>query len=249
MLEKEQKIFKEYVNNFSLKDENILKKYEHSLRVMNLTIEIAKDLNLETNEIQLIGLVGLLHDIGRFEQWEKYHTYVDSISIDHGNVGVEILKKDNYINNYIQDENSKEKLYLAIRNHNKIKIEDNMDFNTQIITKIVRDADKLDIMQTQGMNRISSNIVLKKEQLDNIYKKQCCIVGEKNNEADYIIRQICFIFDFNYNYSFKYIKANKIIQHKIMLLKNNCPKELNLSEVEQFLIKYINLNENTHFII
>ena len=35
-------------------------------------------------EIELAGLIGLLHDIARFEQFTKYQTFNDRLSFDHG---------------------------------------------------------------------------------------------------------------------------------------------------------------------
>ena len=55
--------------------------------------------------MDLAAYCGLLHDIGRFEQLKRYNTFVDSKSIDHGLLGYEILKEDNYINKYIDNKN------------------------------------------------------------------------------------------------------------------------------------------------
>lgn len=46
MLEKEIEKFEKYVNNYNMEDENILRKYMHSFRVMKYSIEIAKGINL-----------------------------------------------------------------------------------------------------------------------------------------------------------------------------------------------------------
>ena len=240
MLEKQIEEFNKFVENYDMNNDNILRKYDHSFRVMNFSIEIAKDINLKEKQIELIGIIGLLHDIGRFEQWKKFNTYSDLNSVDHANLGVDILKNNDYINNYIQDENSKNIIFKAIYNHNKLKIEEDIDFNTEIICKIIRDADKLDIMQTQGNKEIPKNIKLNKEKIKNIYLKQCCINGKNADDVDIIIKILCFIFDLNFQYSFKYLQDENIIHDKIMLLKNNCSKDVNLDEIEKFLNEYIN---------
>ena len=43
---------------------------------------IAKSLNLSEEEQDLAELIGLLHDIGRFEQWKWYGTYSDKLTMD-----------------------------------------------------------------------------------------------------------------------------------------------------------------------
>ena len=238
MLEVQKNEFKKYFENFDTTNENILRKYNHSIRVMEYSLEIAKSLNLPIKMIEIIGIAGLLHDIGRFEQWKKYETYSDLHSIDHGKLGVEILKHNNYIKNYIFDDKYINIIYSAVYEHNKYKISDSLSFNEEIVCKIIRDADKLDILETQG-NSIKSNVIFHKEILENIYNKQCCISRKQDNEADNIIKQICFIYDINFQYSFKYIKSKNILNNKLQLLKNNCPKNINLDDIEHKLIEYL----------
>ena len=64
--------FLKYTEKYDLEDENIQRKKEHSLRVMNISETIARKLNLSEKEIQLSTLIGLLHDIARFEQYKQY---------------------------------------------------------------------------------------------------------------------------------------------------------------------------------
>lgn len=93
MIEKEIEEFETFVNHYDLSVPAIERKYKHSLRVMKFAIDIAKSLNLTEDEIILAAKAGLLHDIGRFEQWTQYCTYNDLKSIDHADLGVEILKR------------------------------------------------------------------------------------------------------------------------------------------------------------
>ena len=58
---------------------NSLRKYNHSFRVMNLSEKIAQSLELPKEEIELMKLCGLLHDIGRFEQGMKYHIFEEML--------------------------------------------------------------------------------------------------------------------------------------------------------------------------
>lgn len=52
-----------------------------------------KMLGLSKEEIQLATLIGLLHDIGRFEQYVRFKNYGVIKEFDHGDYAVEILKK------------------------------------------------------------------------------------------------------------------------------------------------------------
>ena len=65
------------------------------------------DLNLNVEETYLAMTIGLLHDYARFEQWTNHKTYIDSDSIDHGDLAVKILFDDNEIVKYsLKEENS-----------------------------------------------------------------------------------------------------------------------------------------------
>lgn len=52
-------------------------KYAHSLRVAALSERIAQSLSMEKEDIDLAWLIGILHDIGRFEQLRRYQTFFD----------------------------------------------------------------------------------------------------------------------------------------------------------------------------
>lgn len=241
MLEKQIQEFKKYFEQFDTNDEHISMKYFHSLRVMNFSLEIAKSLNLNNEMIELCGLIGLLHDIGRFEQWTRYGTYSDLKTVDHAALGVEILKKDNYIKNYIEDENAQSHILTAIFEHNKYSINENLNPTEILLSKIIRDADKLDIMEHQA-NSITPNIIAHEEAIQSIYEKRCCIKKTFFNEADKVLTTLCFIFDFNFPYSFQYIKEKDIATNKIKLLENHIPSSFDIREIEKIANEQIKTN-------
>ena len=115
--------FKDYISNYDINEPKIHIKIIHMYQVAENARKIAKSLNLSEEEQDLAELIGLLHDIGRFEQVRLYHTYSDKISIDHGQKGVEVLFGDKLIRNFIQEDTKDAILYKAIHNHNKFEIE------------------------------------------------------------------------------------------------------------------------------
>ena len=93
-LEKAKDEFIRYTENNDLQNEHIKGKQEHSIRVMEISKQIAEGLHLSQEEIEIATLIGLLHDIARFEQYTKYNTFIDLKSFDHGDYGAEILEKE-----------------------------------------------------------------------------------------------------------------------------------------------------------
>ena len=239
MLEIQKIEFNKYYNNFDIKEESINKKYLHSLRVMDHAINIANSLNLSDTLVEVIGTAGLLHDIGRFKQWEDYKTFYDINSVDHAKLGSDILSKNNYISKYILNEKYIDLVIEAVYEHNKYKIKEGLDFNTEIVCKIVRDADKLDILEMQNNYEIDSNIEINKEYIDNIYKRKCCVNTNKENEADKVIKQICFLYDINFQYSLNYLYDKGILHNKFYAIRNNKSGDVNISDLEREVTNYL----------
>lgn len=150
-----KKTFKDYISNYDCDDPQIKFKIEHTYRVAELSETIGSSVDGMPQEYSdLCWLIGLLHDIGRFEQLKCYGTFSDSQSVDHAELGADILFKDGVIDQFLQQpitdmtlEREKQIIELAIRNHNKYKVQDGLDERTIFFCNVIRDADKIDIFR------------------------------------------------------------------------------------------------------
>ncbi len=124
--------------------EHILLKKKHSLRVAALSGVLARKLRLSSEDIALAKIIGLLHDIARFEQYTRYRTFHDKASFDHGNFGSKLLCKVDVLAG--MDNNLRDIIICAVLHHNKIDIPATLSEQETLHTSIVRDADKLDII-------------------------------------------------------------------------------------------------------
>ena len=95
--------FQEYTDRYDSTDPKIKLKIDHTYRVADLCERIAKSLKLLQEDIDLAWLSGMLHDIGRFEQLRRYHTFSDAQSIDHAKFAVELLYEDGLIADYVPE--------------------------------------------------------------------------------------------------------------------------------------------------
>lgn len=232
-----RKKFIEYSKKYDLKNPNIMRKFHHSFRVMEYCKEIANSLNLNDEDINTATIIGLLHDIGRFEQWMKYETYLDHISIDHGDLSAEIIKD-------LFGINESNIIYKAVKNHNKEKIKDGLDEKTLLFCKIIRDADKLDIMKEQGITLTEKIDFIEDSSIEcfdnqTIFKNENC-----KKESDHIFRALAFIYDLNFKYSFEFIKNNNIIDNKIHLLQVYSGEIEKLEEIKNKILNYIDKQIN-----
>lgn len=244
-IEKAKREFIIYTNEFDKNNPNIERKIGHSFRVMEISKEISTNLGLQEDQIQVAALIGLLHDIGRFNQFKKYKTFNDKDSIDHGDYGVEILNE--CIRKYIDLSKYDNIIKKAIKNHNKFKIEEGLNQEELLFSKIIRDADKTDILYEsvhmfwQGNEskieeqRISDNIF-------NQFKNNTLIERKKGKklEVDSIITILAFIYDINFKPTFEMIRnenyINKILQR--FNFKDEYTKE-KMEEVKNIANKYI----------
>lgn len=216
-IEKAKEAFIKYTENYDLKIKAIERKQQHSLRVMKLATKIATELKLSQEEIEIATLIGLLHDIARFEQYAKYKTYKDIDSFDHGDYGVKILNKD--IRNYIDTDEYDKIIKCAVKNHNKYKIESGLNEKEELFCKIVRDADKLDILfETETMfwkiDRVNiEKCTITDEVMERILNKKPVKIKQDDDELVKLLCIIAFVFDINFKPSLSIIKNKKYINN------------------------------------
>lgn len=237
-LEKCVKLFNEYTNNYKdiLDSEyGIQYKIDHTYRVLNNTKLLCESINLNKQNTDIALLIALLHDIGRFEQFKQTGICDDNKSgLNHAMLGVKILKKDDYINNYVQDEKVKEIVLRSILNHSIIKLEES-DKKIQMFSKIIRDADKLDIFLEIELD------IDDKEITDSIQKsffnKELASRKKLKNSVDEIIYYLCYVYEIYYKYTLETIlKSNKI---KTRMKKIENKTGINMKKYQDFMLNYI----------
>lgn len=94
--------FAEYVRSYDPSDEKIKLKIDHTYRVAGLCQSIAKSLNLSEADVDIAWLLGMLHDIGRFEQIRRFGTFSDADSVDHAEFGADLLFKEGLIRKFAE---------------------------------------------------------------------------------------------------------------------------------------------------
>lgn len=218
-IKKAQEKFINFTKNYDLTERKIKMKQTHSIRVMNVMKKLAEGIGLNQEDIELAKLIGLLHDIGRFDQYTKYKTYKDHLSIDHADLGAEILFSQNQIKEYTEDEKDYEVIKKAIVNHNKYELNTNeLTEREELFCKLIKDADKIDIMY-EGIEIFWKNKeeeLEKQEICDEVYKsflnKKLIKNEMKKSELDKMVGMISFIYDFNFKQSYKYIQEKNFIE-------------------------------------
>ena len=206
--------YNNYIKNYNLKDEKTSAKVAHMLRVKENSKMIAKSLNLNNEDVQLAELIGLLHDIGRFEQLKRYNTYLDKKSVNHGEFGVKILFEEGLIRNFITDNTYDEIIKKAIINHNRNKIENGLNERELLHAKIIKDADMAVIEKPEVVYE-SDNIekeTFTDELFNEFMNNELLDYSKIKTHADIIITHFKYIFNMNFKYSFQLIKEKKYLE-------------------------------------
>lgn len=229
--------FSKYVSAFDMNNKTIARKIGHSYRVMEISNKLACKMKWEKYKIEIATLIGLLHDIARFEQETKYRTMEDLKSIDHGNRGVEILQENNFIRKFIGETKYDHIILKAIKNHNKYKIEEGLTEEELKFAKLIRDSDKLDIFYEAIEMFFKEKEIVEEANLPKktkeCFKKKKTMLRKKDMVITPIVSMlniVSFIFDINYIESFKIIQQEKYIDQ--MFKKFECENQDMKIEIE-----------------
>ncbi len=255
-MEHAKQVFLEYVKNYDANDSKIALKIGHILRVMELSKLFAINLGWEKEDIEIATLIGLLHDIGRFEQIKVYHTFTDSESIDHANYGCEQLFEKGLIRKFIEEDTYDKIIEKAIYNHNKLKIEEGLDERTLKHAKLIRDTDKTDIFETSLFSKQEDIFNRKHEPngtinslaIESFMNGETVKYADSLNTYDSLIGKLSFIYDYNYKVSLQYIKEkdylNKIVKR---FYETYEPKRKETKEQIEAMLKIANeyIEKNT----
>jgi len=228
MLSKLKHYFQDYTRTFYRGepsfDENIALKAGHSIRVARLCADIAREDGFSAEDQSLAQAAGLLHDIGRFEQYRRFQTFSDHLSIDHGALGAEILTHQ-----LPHDWIPRDLLSLVInvtRYHNAASLPKDQDLRTIKFLRLVRDADKIDIFrlscnyyrQRTDQNKNSAlelNTCDNEEISDAIYGRIMSGLPALKQDIrtlnDFKALQMSWIFDINHEKSFEIIARGQYL--------------------------------------
>ena len=237
-------LFKNYVKKYYQYGEAIKRKEEHSFRVQELSKVIATSLNLNKKDIEVASLCGLLHDIGRFEQWKNYQSFSDLKTIDHGSLGEKILKDNSFINDFTKTNHNI--ILKSVKYHNKYKVPNNLSDRNKLFINITRDADKIDILNIFASKILEinydNNIEINKKVFNLLLNKQLVDRHYIKSKTDNIGEVIGMVFDLKYKKSYQLLKENNyiniIIDDLLKDLTNN--KLINqLKEIKALVNDYI----------
>jgi len=242
-IQKAREEFDRYVSGYNKDDFKIALKINHSYRTAAYARKIGQAIGVNED---LAELIGLLHDIGRFEQIRNYDTFDDKKSVDHAHLGVEVLKKNNYIEKYCDDKATQDLILNAIEYHNKYKIADEIEGEELTYCKLIRDADKIDILNYMEYEDITKLFdfeqVLNSDISNNVYEEMLNskVVNrhDAKTEIDDFMLEMGFVYDVNYDISIELIKKNRSMDKLYDLVKDAKEKD-KIKDIKEHIDEYM----------
>lgn len=243
--------FDNYVKTFQSEDpnhqQNIDLKENHCRRVSAEILEIGKSLDLNNSELCTVEIMALFHDIGRFEQYTRYGTFSDAKSENHAELGVKVLRENGILKD--MDPTEKEIMLKCIGYHNCLDIPENESQRCIFFTKLLRDADKLDIWRImieyyyQNSKHKNETIVLDLPDIPEISEEICAylmagrIARMSNMKTlnDFKLLQMGWIFDVNFKRTFQLVRQRGYLKRIRDMLPQWATVSEIYSKVESFL--------------
>ena len=201
--------FNDYVSGYDSSDEKIRLKIAHTFKVASLCEKISQSISLSADDCDLAWFIGMMHDIGRFEQVRRYSSFFDTGLVDHAEFGADLLFKDGLMGRFADECDSV--VEVAIRMHNKLAIAPDLPTREAMFCNIVRDADKIDILRVNVDSPASEIYNCTPEavraaaispEVEEVFYQHRCVPRElRRTEADLVVSHSCLSYELVYPFS------------------------------------------------
>lgn len=251
-LEKFRDWFDDYVAGFYGDDEfinaNLKLKEEHTWRTCEQMLHLAKALGLSGNRTRIAEVIALFHDIGRFEQFVRYRTYVDGRSVNHCLLGLEVLRQTKVLEDV--DETERQLIEKAIEYHGVKELPADLDGDCLLFSKLIRDADKIDALyvMTDCYRQYAENTPGFKlelelpdqpgysdEVIEALLRRRRIDYSELRTLNDMKLCLLGWVYDVNFAPTLKRIKQLRFLE----MLVDFLPKTEDIKRVRQKIFEYV----------
>ncbi len=244
--------FKNYIQSLDVRDPYVRDhfdlKVKHTYHVISNTMLIAQRSGLSQEDELIAKTIALTHDIGRFQQFITYRTFDDRLSVNHAQFGVGILNETGFFNGFVDDK-LQALIIQSILNHNVPVIEPRFDERIMLFSRILRDADKLDIWELLTERNLAHTLLDEKEPDEYevpaaVYEcylnQQVVPFVHAKTMNDYRLLRLSWIYDMNFVATYHLIRerdyAGKIL--------NKIPDSDKKTEIAGIIQRFIDQRAN-----
>ena len=120
-------------------------KVEHTRAVLAHAQVLVREEKLPPDLGRAAVLAALFHDLGRFPQYQRWRTFRDTQSANHGFLGIKSLKEHGCLKG--ESPRVRALTLAAVAMHNRFALPQGISAELRLVTDVVRNADKLDIFR------------------------------------------------------------------------------------------------------
>lgn len=237
--------FETYVRSFYSDDADVQAhvrlKEDHTSRVCEGMRELADTLIISKEQRTISEIVALFHDVGRFQQYTKYRTFNDFRSEDHACLGVRILRETEIMSELPQQE--QHLVLKAVRYHNGRHIPPDSE-ESVYLTRMIRDADKIDILQMITSDDELFRILPSPEYggLEQVSPGTTEYIMQGNvsrfehirTAADQMLFRMSWVLDMNFPWTFRKVREREFLEK----MASQLPQSTEVHQVTEYLKKY-----------
>lgn len=213
-------------------------KFLHTEEVCSIMDELIEHESVSCErDILIFKLCALFHDVSRFEQIARFHTFLDAVSFDHGNRSAELISEQKFLDTL--DSELRSCVINAIRVHNKFAIPADFPEECLPAAKMIRDADKLAILNLiiRFFNGDDNDPTIRldlpdsdgftREILDTVSRGECVHYPDMRCVNDFKLGLFAWVNDLNYPSSFRYAHEKQLF----VKLRNLMPESAQIDEI------------------
>ena len=224
----------------------IFLKEQHTKRTCIEIVLVGRKSGLSDEDLLLAETAALFHDIGRFPQWKRYATFIDSASADHALLGLDVVSRHKILAGIPTEE--QELICEAIRHHNLRELPTNLSQRQYLFSGLLRDADKLDIWglvisELEGRGNLLETLAgyipisdsFSRDIVAELMEGKVPDFSSVRNRNDMILLRLGWVFDLNLAMSCRLVFERNYVERLCVHL----PGRSELQEVKEYLISYL----------
>jgi len=250
-LDRLKKWFKDYVSAYYSGDceydRPIRLKEHHTGKVCENIRLLGQSLDLPNTDLILVETIGLFHDLGRFEQYKRYGTFVDAASENHAHLGIRQMNTHSVLSLCTASE--KRNITRAIAYHNAAVLPETGEDESRLYMRLIRDADKLDVWRVligyyhERKERPSNALELgvpddlscSAEMIDALRTRRSALLKDVKSVNDAVLMQISWVFDLNFPASIRMVRERQYVRKLRAFLPQNDVLQTTVDQVESYL--------------
>lgn len=197
--------------------DRVLLKEKHSKRVADITVQLAQHAGLSDRQQIIAEVTGLFHDLARFRQVAEYRTFIDAESFDHGDKGADLLAESRILQDFFSPA-EQASIAFAIANHNKMRIEPT-DPESELLAKIIRDADKLDIFRI--LPPVEADHKYSPSMIEQLQTGGVLSYTDVRSLADKRLIRLSWFYDINFDWTLTQLVEEGHLERQLAALPDN----------------------------